>query len=219
MTSSRVVILLGPPGAGKGTQAARLSGRLGLPHVSTGDLFRENLSRSTPLGLRAKGFMNEGKLVPDEVVLEMLFDRVSRPDCAEGYLLDGFPRTLGQAEALERRLGRGARVLVLDLDVADEALVDRLTGRRTCRGCGRIYHLRHAAPKSAGRCDACGGELYQRDDDRGEVVAKRLAVYRQETQPLEGYYRSRGLLVEVDGGRAPEDVFRSLEEAALEVRT
>ena len=218
MTETRVLILLGPPGAGKGTQAARLSARLGLPHVSTGDLFRENLSRGTPLGLRAKGFMSEGKLVPDEVVLEMLFDRVSRPDCAEGYLLDGFPRTLGQAEALERRLGRRARVQVIDLDVRDEALADRLTGRRTCRSCGRIYHLRNAPPKAEGRCDACGGELYLRDDDRAEVVGKRLAVYRQETQPLEDFYRSRGVLVEVDGDRAPDQVFRSLEEAAAEVR-
>jgi adenylate kinase len=212
--TTRVVILLGPPGAGKGTQAVRLSADLGLPHVSTGDLFRENLSQGTPLGQRAKGFMESGRLVPDELVLEMLFDRVSRPDCAEGYLLDGFPRTLPQAEALEARLAGRARVLVLDLAVPDGALLERITGRRTCKSCGNIHHVRYAAPKVAGRCDQCGGELQQRSDDTAEVVGKRLAVYREETRPLESWYRERGLLVDVDGDRPPDQVFRSLEQAA-----
>ena len=215
--SPRVVILLGPPGAGKGTQASRLSVELGLPHVSTGDLFRENLAQGTELGRRAKSYMESGRLVPDELVLEMLFDRVARPDCAEGYLLDGFPRTLPQAQELERRLAAsGASVQVLDLAVPDAALVERLTGRRTCSGCGNVHHVRYAPSRVAGRCDKCGGELKQRSDDTPEVVEKRLAVYRQQTQPLEGWYRSRGVLHDVDGDRAPAQVFESLKRAASE---
>lgn len=212
--TARVMILLGPPGAGKGTQASRLSAELGLPHVSTGDLFRDSLSRGTELGKRAKGFMDSGTLVPDEFVLEMLFDRVARPDCAEGYLLDGFPRTLPQAEALAKRLTGSARVQVLNLAVPDAPLLERVTGRRTCKSCGNIHHVRHAAPKIAGRCDQCGGELLQRSDDTPEVVAKRLAVYREQTQPLEVWYRTRGVLVDVDGDRPADQVFRALKLAA-----
>jgi adenylate kinase len=213
---TRVVILLGPPGAGKGTQAARLSAALGLPHVSTGDLFRENLAQGTELGSRARQYMDAGQLVPDDLVLEMLFDRVSRKDCTGGYLLDGFPRTLAQAEALDRRLSQDARrvrLQVLDLAVPDGVLVDRLTGRRTCRQCANIHHVRTAAPRVAGRCDRCGGELYQRPDDSSEIVARRLAVYRRDTRPLEEYYSERGLLRQVDGDRAPEDVFAALQRS------
>jgi adenylate kinase len=211
---ARVVILLGPPGAGKGTQAARLSAALSLPHVATGDLFRENLSQGTPLGQRAKKYMDAGQLVPDEVVLEMLFDRVSRQDCSGGYLLDGFPRTLAQAEALERRLGSSTGIQVLNLLVPDGALLERITGRRSCPKCGNVHHVKNAPPKSAGKCDKCGGGLVQRSDDTEAVFAKRLAVYREQTQPLEAFYKKRGLLSNVDGNRAPDDVFNDLKRRA-----
>jgi adenylate kinase len=212
----RVLILLGPPGAGKGTQAARLSLDLGLPHVATGDLFRENREKGTPLGKRAQEFMDKGVLVPDEVVLEMLFDRVARKDCAAGYLLDGFPRTLPQAEALERRLGKGARLHVASLLVPDPILLDRVTGRRTCRNCGNVHHVRNARPRVEGKCDRCGGALVQRPDDTESVFRDRLAVYRKQTQPLEGFYRSRGLLTEVAGDREPDRVFESLRQVGSE---
>ncbi|MFN0241304.1 MAG: adenylate kinase [Planctomycetota bacterium] len=212
---AEVVILLGPPGAGKGTQASRLSAELGLPHISTGDLFREHRAKSTELGRRAQSYMDSGKLVPDELVLDMLFDRVSKPDCARGYLLDGFPRTMPQAEALAQRLKPTDDVRVINLAVADKALVDRLTGRRTCKACGNIHHLRTAPPKNAGLCDKCGGELVQRTDDDPATVSKRLAVYREQTLPLEGYYRARGVLREVDGERAPDEVFTALRRQAV----
>jgi len=209
--AERVVILLGPPGAGKGTQASRLGSALSLPHISTGDLFRENLKHNTPLGLKARAFMDKGQLVSDELVLEMLFERVSKPDCAQGYLLDGFPRTIPQAEALEKRLAaRGARVQVLNLQLPDALVLERITGRRTCKACGNIQHLKYSAPKSAGKCDKCSGELTQRSDDKAEVVAKRLSEYHSLTQPLESFYSARKLLVSIDGARAPELVFDDL---------
>lgn len=212
--SRRILILLGPPGAGKGTQASRLSAELGLPHVSTGDLFREHRAKGTELGKRAQEFMDSGRLVPDDLVLDMLFERVAQPDAARGFLLDGFPRTLPQAEALEKRLGTGAQVRVLDLRVGDKVLVERLTGRRTCKGCGNVHHVRTSPPKATGRCDRCAGELYVRTDDQPATVEKRLAVYREQTQPLQGYYQKRGLLQETDGERSPDEVFRSLRKAA-----
>jgi adenylate kinase len=211
---SRVVILFGPPGAGKGTQASRLSGALALPHVSTGDLLRENRARGTALGRKAQTFMDAGQLVPDDVVLDMLFERVSRADCSGGYLLDGFPRTVAQAEALAQRLAPNDRVSVLDLRVPDDVLLARITGRRSCKSCGSVYHVRTAAPRLAGRCDKCEGELVQRTDDSPEVFGKRLAVYRQQTQPLESWYASRGLLTHVDGDRAPDVVFEELRRLA-----
>jgi adenylate kinase len=213
---SRVVILLGPPGAGKGTQAVRLSTAISLPHIATGDLFRENLAKGTPLGQRAKKFMDAGQLVPDEIVLEMLFDRVSRKDCQAGYLLDGFPRTLPQAEALEKRLGTSTRVQVLNLLVPDAALLERITGRRTCAKCGHVHHVKHAPPKVAGKCDQCAAELVQRSDDTEAVFAKRLSVYREQTLPLEAFYKKRGLLTNVDGDRKPDEVFRDLKRSASE---
>lgn len=212
----RVLILLGPPGAGKGTQAARLSAAIGLPHVATGDLFRENREKGTPLGKRAQEFMDKGVLVPDEIVLEMLFERVGRKDCAAGYLLDGFPRTLPQAEALEARLAKGARVQVASLLVPDAVLLDRVTGRRTCRNCGNVHHVRNARPRVEGQCDRCGGVLVQRPDDTESVFRDRLAVYRKQTQPLEGFYRARGLLTEVAGDREPDRVFESLRQVGSE---
>ena len=211
--TARVVILLGAPGAGKGTQAVRLSRELSLPHVSTGDLFRENISQSTPLGARAKTFMDAGKLVPDELVIEMLFDRVSRPDCSGGYVLDGFPRTLEQATSLEGRLDGSSRLCAVDIDVPDGEIVDRLAGRLICRACGNPQHARFAPPAKEGVCDACGSELVRREDDQPEVVEKRLVVYRAQTAPLIDYYRERGLLRSVDGRSDPDQVFAEVTSA------
>ncbi len=204
-----IVILLGPPGSGKGTQAVRLTKELGIPHISTGDLFRENMGKNTELGQKAKTFINAGKLVPDELVLDMLFDRVSKPDAAKGYLLDGFPRTLPQAEAFGKSL-RGEKVVVLNLDVPDEVIVKRLEGRRTCKNCGNIHHLEFSPPKSAGICDKCGGELVQRSDDTAEVIKERLRVYHAQTKPLVAYYQKMGILHTVDGTKAPDEIFKQL---------
>jgi len=209
-----VVILLGPPGAGKGTQASRLGADLGLAHISTGDLFRENLARATELGAKAKSYMDSGRLVPDALVLDMLFERVKQPDCARGYLLDGFPRTLPQAEALEQALPKGTKLSVLNLRVSDAAVVERLGGRRTCSSCGNIQHVRFSPPKVAGKCDKCGGALAQRPDDQLEVIQKRLSVYREQTQPLEKFYETRKLLVNVDGSREADAVFEDLRNSA-----
>jgi len=208
MTSA--VIILGPPGAGKGTQAVRLAEELGLPHISTGDLFRENLSNETELGELAKTYMEDGKLVPDEVVIDMLFGRVSADDCVSGYLLDGFPRTVAQAEALSARLSDEWKTRAVQLEVPDEVLVERASGRLLCRDCSNIHHERFSAPATEGACDACGGELYKRTDDAAETVVERLAVYHTQTKPLIDYYGERGTLDVVDGARAPEEVFADL---------
>jgi adenylate kinase len=210
----KVVILLGPPGAGKGTQAVRLSSALGLPHVSTGDLLRENRAKGTPLGKKAQESMDKGVLVPDELVLDMLFDRVGRPDCAQGYVLDGFPRTLPQAEALARRLPSSTSACALNLSVPDASLLARITGRRTCPSCGNVHHLKNAPPRVEGKCDRCGTALVQRPDDTEPVFKERLAVYRKQTQPLEAYYRARGMLQDVAGDEAPDRVFDALRKFA-----
>jgi adenylate kinase len=214
-----VVLLLGAPGAGKGTQAKRLAAHLGLPHISTGDLFRENLSRSTPLGLKAKGFMEKGELVPDGVVIEMLEARVAASDCSGGYLLDGFPRTLPQAQALGasleaagRRFGAAPRLAVIDISVPDPLIVQRASGRLICAACGHIQHKEFDPPKAAGRCDRCGGDLQSRADDQAEVVAKRLEVYHRQTAPLVQHYRAAGLLDAIDGQGSPGQVFERLLE-------
>ena len=207
-----VVILLGPPGSGKGTQAVRLTKELGIPHISTGDLFRENISKNTDLGKSAKSFMDAGKLVPDTIVLDMLFDRVSRPDCAKGYLLDGFPRTLPQAEAFEKHLSPGTHVTVLDLEVPDDAIIQRVAGRLTCKDCGSVYNKFFSPPAKEGICDKCGCELVQRPDDRAEVVQERLRVYHEQTQPLVEYYAKKGLLSRVDGTQSPDEVFQALKK-------
>jgi adenylate kinase len=212
MTRS-VVIMLGAPGAGKGTQAVRLSGELGLPHVSTGDLFRENLSQGTALGAQAKEYMESGRLVPDELVIDMLFDRVARPDCADGYLLDGFPRTVHQARVLDARLGDSASVTIVNLVVPDEVIVERAAGRLLCRSCNNIAHRTFAPPRTAGVCDACGGELYTRDDDAPEVVRKRLAVYHEQTAPVVDFYAAQARVCSVDGGGHPDAVFESARRA------
>ncbi len=208
-----VLILLGPPGAGKGTQAARLASALSSPHVSTGDLFRENLGKGTELGKKAKQYMESGQLVPDALVIDMLFDRVAKSDCAQGYLLDGFPRTVAQAQALDTRL-QGSKVRALNLAVADATLVERLTGRWTCKACNHIHHERFSPPRQSGRCDKCGGELFQRNDDTHAVVEKRLSVYREQTKPVEAHYRAQGVLSDLDGSRAPDEVFKAMLAAA-----
>jgi adenylate kinase len=208
--SRKIVILLGPPGSGKGTQAVRLSKELGIPHISTGDLFRDNLSRNTPLGQKAKTYMESGKLVPDEVVLEMLFDRVSRPDCQKGYLLDGFPRTIPQAEALDKQLSKNDQVIALDLQVKDELIVKRISGRLTCKANGHIQNKYFSPPKMEGVCDVCQGELIQRADDSADVVKERLRVYHEQTEPLISFYQKKGVLKQVNGENDPETVYKEL---------
>jgi adenylate kinase len=211
-----IVILLGAPGAGKGTQAARLSRALGLAHISTGDLLRDNLKRGTPLGREARGYMDQGQLVPDELVLAMLAARVAEPDTESGYVLDGFPRTEVQARALEQRIAPDDRVVVVDLRVSDESIVARAAGRISCKHCGRVYHLKNAPPREPGRCDACGGELVQRSDDAAPVVRERLRVYHEKTAPLVRFYRERGVLNELDGEQAPDAVFAQLQRLVPE---
>ncbi|MFT5289736.1 MAG: adenylate kinase [Planctomycetota bacterium] len=216
METPKIIVLLGAPGAGKGTQAARLSAACGIPHVSTGDLFRANLKQGTALGEKARGFMDQGLLVPDELVLDMLFDRVSAEDCASGYLLDGFPRTLPQAEALDGRLGDASGVQAVNLEVEEETIVLRASGRLLCHGCDTIAHRKFKPPAKEGVCDFCGGELYQRDDDKPDVVRERLRVYHDQTAPLVGYYQSKGILSAINGERTPDEVFADLESLCLE---
>jgi adenylate kinase len=216
MTSkSKFIVLLGPPASGKGTQAAQLRDALGLPHVASGDLFRENLKNETKLGLKAKAFMDRGELVPDDVTIAMVMDRLSRPDCAAGALLDGFPRTIVQAEALDRELAaRSHKIgIVPNITVPDEVLVERVSGRRLCRTCGESYHVKFNPPRQPGVCDKDGSELYQRDDDNPETVRKRLEVYWKQTSPLIDYYRERGVLVEVNGDQSIEAVQAELRAA------
>lgn len=218
MAVPKVIVLLGAPGAGKGTQAVRLSAACAVPHISTGDLFRANLKQGTALGEKARGYMDKGQLVPDDLVLDMLFDRVAADDCREGYLLDGFPRTLPQAEALAARLGDSAAIQALNLEVVDETIVLRAGGRLLCRGCDNIAHATFDPPAKEGVCDRCGSELYQRDDDKPEVVRERLRVYHEQTAPLVGYYQSQGVLTAVDGERTPDEVFQDLERLCGEGR-
>lgn len=195
------LILLGPPGAGKGTQAKMLTDRFSIPQIATGDILRGAVQAGSLLGIQAKGYMDAGALVPDEVVIGIVRERLQQADCTEGFILDGFPRTVAQADALQVSLEELGRQLdrVVSLTVDADALVERLTGRRTCRSCGRGYHVTFDPPRNAQLCDACGGELYQRDDDREETIRKRLAVYEQQTSPLIEYYRAAGLLTELDG--------------------
>ena len=194
------VILLGPPGAGKGTQAVEISRTFGIPHISTGDIFRENVRGGTELGREAKRYMDAGELVPDDVVVGMVGDRLAQDDAAEGFVLDGFPRTVPQAQALEDLLVQRDAPLevVVRFAVAEDEVVERLTGRRTCESCGKVFHVSHAPPATEGVCDACGGGLIQRDDDTEDVVINRLEVYRKQTEPLEHFYWERGLLRDVE---------------------
>ncbi|MFF4168522.1 adenylate kinase [Streptomyces sp. NPDC001744] len=194
------IVLVGPPGAGKGTQAAFLAKNLDIPHISTGDLFRANISQGTELGLRAKAFMDAGDLVPDEVTIGMAKDRMDQPDAANGFLLDGFPRNVAQAEALDAVLKAGGMELdaVLDLEVPEDEVVKRIAGRRICRkDSAHVFHVTYNAPKTEGVCDVCGGELYQRDDDSEETVRRRLEVYHTQTEPIIDYYRAQNLVVTI----------------------
>ncbi len=206
------VILLGAPGAGKGTQAVQISQRLGLAHIASGDLFRQEQASGSELGNIAKSYMEKGQLVPDEVTVKMILGRISQPDCAKGILLDGFPRTLEQAKALDGALAKGGKGidLVLYIKVPNEELIKRLGGRWICRGCQTPYHVVEAPPKVAGKCDKCGGELYQRADDTEETVRKRLDVYFSQTAPLIDYYTAEGKLAEANGEQGIEDVGRDL---------
>ena len=199
------LIFLGPPGAGKGTQATGVSSHLRVPHISTGDMFRSAIKNQTPTGLEAKRYMNAGQLVPDSVVIAMVKERLAMPDCENGYLLDGFPRTVEQAEALEKFAAPDA---VVDIEVPDEMLVDRLTGRRVCATCSGTFHISKLADEKL--CPVCGGELYQRDDDKPATISNRLNVYHEQTAPLIGYYAGLGRLKRIDGNARPEDVFQNI---------
>lgn len=209
------MIMLGPPGAGKGTQARMLSESLGLPQISSGDIFRENLKQQTELGVLAKQYMDRGELVPDDVTIKMVMDRLARPDCAQGVVFDGFPRTLTQADALDHALtaeGKAVRLVPL-LEVKDEAIVNRMAGRRVCRDCQAMYHTEFNPPRVEGKCDKCGGELYRRADDEPETVRNRLFVYYKQTSPLIGYYFAHHLLAPMDGDRPMETVQADLQAA------
>ena len=209
------LILLGPPGAGKGTQAVVLAEKRGLAHIATGDMFREAMRSGSELGQQAKAYVDRGELVPDELTIRMLLERLAQPDCARGCVLDGFPRNLDQAKALDAALAerRQAVNTAVYIRVGEEDLIERLGGRWTCRQCGAVYHQRNNPPATAGRCDQCGGELYQRSDDQPETIRRRLGVYFRETAPVVEYYRQEGKLLEADGEQDIEAVGRSLAEA------
>ncbi len=207
------IVMLGPPGAGKGTQAKVLSEKLGIPHVSSGDIFRENIREQTELGKHASQYINRGELVPDDVTIAMIRERISRPDCDEGVVLDGFPRTAHQVEALDEMLSdlnKGQVDAVPCVDVPNEVLIDRLTGRRTCRAEGHIFHTMFNPPQEAGKCDFDGSELYQRDDDTVETVSNRISVYQKQTQPLIDYYLQRGALLKINGDQSIEAVLEEI---------
>lgn len=204
--------MLGAPGAGKGTQAKMIADKYKIPHVSTGDIFRMNIKEGTELGMEAKKYMDQGLLVPDELTVRILLDRVAREDCKDGYVLDGFPRTIPQAEALDKALNAIGEKMdyAIDVDVPDENIVHRMSGRRACVGCGATYHLEYAPTKTEGVCDVCGKELILRDDDKPETVKKRLGVYHEQTQPLIDYYTNAGILRTVDGTIDINDVFQAI---------
>ena len=207
------IVMLGAPGAGKGTQAKMIAARYDIPHISTGDIFRANIKEGTELGQKAKAFMDKGLLVPDELTLELIMDRFAKDDCANGYVLDGFPRTIAQAEALTASLKANGDALTyaIDVDVPDEAIVTRMGGRRACLACGGTYHVLFNPPKVAGVCDLCGGELTVRKDDEPETVQKRLDVYHAQTQPLIDYYTGEGILKTVDGTQDVNKVFEDIK--------
>ncbi|MBI2134628.1 adenylate kinase [Candidatus Woesearchaeota archaeon] len=204
------IILLGPPGVGKGTIASRLCKKLNLPHIATGDMLRENVANKTRLGLKAKNYMNKGLLVPDELVIEMMKERLKSKDAKKGFVLDGFPRTINQADEIAKAI----KVFkVINLQAPDEIIVKRLGRRRVCSECGFIYHLDFIKPNREGYCDKCSGTLYQREDDKPETVEQRLKVYNQQTAPLIKYYNDKEVLVDIDGSGSPEDVFELVERA------
>lgn len=206
------IIMLGAPGAGKGTQAKMIAEKCGIPHISTGDIFRANIKQGTELGKKAKEYMDKGLLVPDELTCDLVVDRIQKDDCAGGFILDGFPRTIRQAEVLEEALtGLGQKVdVAMDIVVPDENIVERMAGRRSCVGCGATYHVVFNPTKTEGICDVCGEKLILRDDDKPETVQKRLAVYHEQTKPLEDFYAARGVCREVDGTQSMEKVFADI---------
>ena len=203
------IIMLGAPGAGKGTQAKMIADKYGVPHISTGDIFRANIKNGTELGMEAKKYMDQGLLVPDELTVRILLDRVAQDDCKNGYVLDGFPRTIPQAEVLDSELTKlGDHIdYAINVDVPDENIVKRMSGRRACLTCGATYHIEHVPPKKEGICDVCGSELVLRDDDKPETVKNRLNVYHEQTQPLIDFYTEKGVLKTVDGTVPREEVF------------
>lgn len=206
------MIFLGPPGAGKGTQAELLTANLKIPQISTGDIFRNAIKAGTAMGLKAKQYMDQGELVPDEVVVGIVEERLAEPDCANGYILDGFPRTVKQADALEKNLStRGEKIdQVINFVVPNNVLLARLTGRWVCKNCGATFHERFKAPVEQGICDQCGGQLYQRDDDKLSAVEKRLQVYEEQTAPLIAYYTDKGILLTIQGNDSVEDVYNRI---------
>jgi len=207
---SMKLVIFGPPSAGKGTQAQKLSKRYGIPQVATGDLLRRAVADKTPLGLKIKSYLDQGKLGPDEVIVQLIKERVAKPDCKNGFLLDGFPRTMGQAKELERMTDID---LVLSIVVDFESLVERAVGRRTCPKCSAVYHIKFNPPMNAGICEKCGSKLIQRDDDKEETVRNRLKVYQEQTAPLVEYYRKKGKLVDIDGSGGIDAVFAQMVDA------
>lgn len=206
------IIMLGAPGAGKGTQAMMIAEKYGIPHVSTGDIFRANIKNGTELGMEAKKYMDQGLLVPDELTVKILLDRVAKEDCKDGYVLDGFPRTIPQAEVLDQELAKlGEQIdYAVNVDVPDENIVKRMSGRRACLGCGATYHVEHIPPKQEGICDNCGQTLVLREDDKPETVQNRLKVYHDQTQPLIDFYAAKGVLRTVDGTAEMKEVFAAI---------
>ena len=206
------IIMLGAPGAGKGTQAKKIADKYQIPHISTGDIFRANIKEGTELGKKAKSYMDQGLLVPDELTVRILLDRVAQDDCKNGYVLDGFPRTIPQAEVLDEALTKlGDKIdYAIDVNVPDENIIRRMSGRRACLTCGATYHIEHIPPKQEGICDKCGSELVLRDDDKPETVKNRLAVYHEQTQPLIDFYEKKGVLKTVDGTLPMEEVFAAI---------
>ncbi len=206
------IIMVGAPGAGKGTQAKKIAAKLDIPHIATGDIFRANIKEGTELGKKAKSYMDAGALVPDELVVDLIVDRIQQDDCKNGYVLDGFPRTIPQAESLTNALKEHNDDIdfAIDVEVPDEKIINRMAGRRACLNCGATYHLVNIPPKTEGICDRCGSQLILRDDDKPETVAKRLAVYHKQTQPLIEYYTKQGHVREVDGTQPMEKVFADI---------
>lgn len=208
------IIMLGAPGAGKGTQAIKIAEKYGIPHISTGDIFRANIKNGTELGKKAKEFMDKGALVPDELTCDLVVDRIHQDDCKNGFVLDGFPRTIPQAKALDAALDKDGESIdhAIDIEVPDQNIVKRMGGRRACLNCGATYHIISAPPKTEGICDNCGGKLTIREDDKPQTVQERLSVYHQKTQPLIDYYKKAGILDQVDGTQPLDQVFLMIEE-------
>ena len=206
------IVMLGAPGAGKGTQAKMIAAKYQIPHISTGDIFRANIKNGTELGKKAKSYMDQGLLVPDELTVDLVIDRLAQDDCKDGYILDGFPRTIPQAEALDAALAKLGEKMdyAIDVDVPDENIVNRMSGRRACLNCGATYHLISIPPKVEGICDRCGSEIVLREDDKPETVQKRLKVYHEQTQPLIDYYKNQGILKSVDGTQPMDEVFKAI---------